>query len=89
VLAVFEIDMGDEVTVVVSSRAALVRHRKQCYFVALRAHEFHKFKQVDFGSAERKVIFVAVQDFHDKHPPQARRSSPRRDRRSVPGSYSD
>src|SRR5581483_947587 len=78
----FEIAMRDEVPVIVSLfRSTRVGHREQRHFMALLAHELHKFEQVNLSAAEREAVLVAVEDPHIDRAPKSgsgsgRQSSP-------------
>src|SRR5579864_6489177 len=54
-----EFNVRNEMMVVRSGRATRVGHGEQSHLVALGAQQFHQFEEVNFGAAERVVIFVA------------------------------
>src|SRR6266496_1761381 len=66
-----EIDGWDEIPIVRGRLAMRIGHREQRYLVPPRAHQFHEFKQVNLGSTEWIVIFVAIQDSHRESPRSA------------------
>lgn len=61
---ILEVDMGHEVPLVHGGGAAFIRHREKRGLVAVNTQKLHQFEQVNLGTAERKVIFVAKQDSH-------------------------
>ena len=61
---IFKVDRWNEVLVIDGRLAARVRHRKQRYLMSPSSHHIHEVEEIDFGPAEGKVIFVAVQDSH-------------------------
>src|ERR1022692_864777 len=67
---IFEIDVGQKVPVVGSGLAARIRHREKCNFVSLSSHQVHELEHVNLSAAERKVVFIAVEDSHRNSSPE-------------------
>src|SRR6266851_6656274 len=61
---VFEVDMWNKMVIEGRGLASRIGHGKKRHLVAMGAHQFHQFEQVNLGAAESKVIFVAIQDPH-------------------------
>ncbi len=59
-----EIDRRHEVLIISSRLAARIGHGEERHLVPARAQQLHQFEQINLGTAERKVIFVAKQDPH-------------------------
>jgi hypothetical protein len=59
-VAALEVSMGYEMAIVWSGFATRVSHAEQRHFMTLRPHQLHGLEQVDFGTAEGEVIFVAI-----------------------------
>jgi hypothetical protein len=63
-----EINVRDKVPVIGSRFPALVSHRKQSHFLAVRPHQFHQLEQVHLSAAEAVVILVAIKNSHVEGP---------------------
>src|SRR5579862_3989056 len=59
-----EINVRNKMPFVLTRFTASVRHGKQRHLVTLLPHHSHQFEQINFSSAERKVVFVAIQNSH-------------------------
>src|SRR6267154_3677682 len=59
-----EVDVWHEVTIVGSGQPSGVGHGKQRCLMTFGAQKLHGLEQVDLGSAEGIVIFVAKQNLH-------------------------
>src|SRR5947209_13660214 len=62
----FESNVRYKILIVSSGLTARVSHGEQRHLVSTGPQKFHQFEQVDFGAAERVVIFVAEQNPHDE-----------------------
>ena len=61
-----KIKVWHKVPIVGSRLSARIGHREQRYLMAPLSHQFHELEQVDLSSAERIVIFVAIQNLHEE-----------------------
>src|SRR3954468_20175770 len=84
-----ELHVWHEVLIVRYGLPPSILHRKQSHFMAVRSHQLHQFKQIDLGSAEPVVIFVAVQNSHWDDPSLAESPAAGTPRQMTPGSFFD
>ena len=59
-----EVDMRHEMAIIWGGLPSRVGHGKQRRLMTFGAQKSHGLEQVDLGSAEGKVVFVAKQDLH-------------------------
>src|ERR1700690_2512153 len=83
----FEINVWQEILVVGCGLTAGIRHRKKRDFVASGSHQVHELEHVNFGAAERKIVFIAVKNSHMSCSPGFGWCVRKGDRRRLPGSF--
>src|SRR5437588_9121806 len=85
--AALEIHLRHQAGVIFGRLAAIVRHREEGRLVPLLTHQPHQFEQIYFGTAERELKFVAVQDFHWALTPRKGRPWPETGWQKFPDSF--
>src|ERR1039457_6582773 len=65
---VLEIPARNEMPVVSRGLATRIGHGEKGCFMAVSSYQIHDLEQVDFGAAEREIIFVAIENSHEGLP---------------------